>query len=182
MTWTIEIPHRTRRDTIADLGSHARALASADDRAVIRQLALVAGECGMLQVGEVIDTVKDLDAGQRRVALDTLRRKAGLPAIAEVEHARAIKEMSMHVAGPDPRSPEQCPAEGCREFPRNPTTWGPGESGLRRWWCPAQVHLAEPGDLDPAPCGMRLAPGGGLEPVPGDGIIRPLSTGAGWGP
>jgi len=42
MTWTLDIPHRSRQDSIADLGSNARALRSPDDRAVIRQLALVA--------------------------------------------------------------------------------------------------------------------------------------------
>jgi hypothetical protein len=183
MTWSLQIPHRSRADSIADLGSNARALKS-DDRAVVRTLALLAGSCGMRTVGEVLDVLKDLEHDQRRIALDRLRTKSGLATATAVDTERRIKETRMHtVGGSDPPQVVPCAADGCQAVPLHPVTWLPVVLDVKRWYCDAHADLAEPGDDDPKPPGMRLAPGGGLEEIPrADGITRALSTGAGWGP
>ena len=165
-TWTIQLPHCSRSDTPADLGANAHALKSPEDRARTRQLALIAAECGVQDVGEIIDGLESLDANGRRTSYDTLCTKAGLATTAEIEHRATLKEMQVHVAS-EPRPVPTCAAEGCEAIPIHPVTWMPVDPGVKRWWCPShELHLAEPGDFGPPPSGMRFNKCGGMEEIP----------------
>jgi hypothetical protein len=43
--------------------------------------------------------------------------------------------------------------------------WSPN---VRKWWCPAHEHLAEPGDLEPRRFEVKLSPIG--VPIPADPV------------
>jgi hypothetical protein len=157
------------------LGANARSLAP-EDRAVTRELALIAAECGIKTVGEIAEALDALTPDQRRATIDTLRRKAGLDTATELDRRRALAEM--RVVSLDTGSMEPCAVEGCEAVPRHPTSWTPISVNCRRWHCSGHRHLAAPGDMDPAP-EYQLAAGGGIEAIPQS---PPCPTGAGWRP
>jgi hypothetical protein len=59
-----------------------------------------------------------------------------------------------------------CPAEDCDAVPIRPGVGVFYTPNVRRWWCPAHEHLAEPGDLEPRGSGIVYSPAG--VPIPYD--------------
>jgi hypothetical protein len=94
--WQLQIPFRSRSDTLADVAEAARELPQGESRDVARQIALGALVDGTAtSAGELLDQIEKATPEQRRKMLDDARVKAGLPTTATVEAHRRV-EMASH--------------------------------------------------------------------------------------
>jgi hypothetical protein len=89
--WSLQIPYRSRDDSLADVADAARELPQGESRDVARQVALGALVDGTAaSAGELLDQIERATPEQRRELLDAARTKAGLPTTGSVEaHRRA---------------------------------------------------------------------------------------------
>ncbi len=89
MTWSISIPHRSRRDSLVDVAALVRHVPGQDeDRNALRQLVIQAQVDSVASsAGELIDHLESLTPGQRRAMLDAARAACGLQSI-EMADAR----------------------------------------------------------------------------------------------
>lgn len=87
--WAIQIPFRSRSDSLADVAEAARALPAGEERDIARQLALGALIDGTAaSASGLLDHIEKLGPAQRRLLLDQARVAAGLEPTATVD-ARA---------------------------------------------------------------------------------------------
>jgi hypothetical protein len=94
--WRIQIPYRSRSDTLADVAEAASELPQGESRDIARQVALGALLDGTAaSAGELIDQIEQATPEQRRKMLDDARVKAGFPTTATVEAHRQV-EMASH--------------------------------------------------------------------------------------
>ena len=87
MSWTIEIPHRSRDESLVDTAANVRHL-PADDRGVMREIVLGARLDGLRTAGELLDHVAGLEPHERRAMLDRARADCGLASTSEVDARR----------------------------------------------------------------------------------------------
>jgi hypothetical protein len=172
VTWTIRIPGRhsdpLNEKSVFDLSN---AIDDPDERAVARALLLAAWTSGAKTVGTVVRGVERLNQSDRRRLLDVLRRDAGLADTktveAEREFARANKAGAV-IAGQ--HSPWQIchgvnsDGGNCNAIPMS-HLGVPEPTPVRRWFCPAHRHLAQPGDMEERGSGTRISASGALVPV-----------------
>jgi hypothetical protein len=86
MTWTIQLPYRTKDAPVVEIAECARGLEDRSDRAVVRQLALLlAIDHNCATVGDALDLLDKSAPAERRGLLDSARTRAGLPDTADVE-------------------------------------------------------------------------------------------------
>ena len=169
--WQVQIPHRSRRDSLVDVAALARHVPGQDeDRNALRQLVIQAQVDGVAtSAGELIDHLESLEPTQRRLLLDRARKDCGLPTTREVDERRQFdtaNAAAREIASRE--SPYQtCHGPHCRVAPVN------AEGALvpvhvKRWFCAEHRHLAAPGDMEPRPSRLRIMPGGAIveaEPV-----------------
>jgi hypothetical protein len=162
VSWTISIPHRDRAESLVDVAGHTRVLGQ--DGPVIRELVISARLDGIAATaGQLMDHLEGLEPHERRAMLNAARKECGLPTLEEVEAARPQPLQVRRVSSaPFPG----CAATGCHAAPVRADTGGFYHPRVRKWWCPAHEHLAEPGDLEPPGSGIKLSPAG--VPIPDD--------------
>ena len=102
--WQIQIPHRSRSDSLTDVAEASRELPTDEERAVVRQLVLgeiVGGSA--TTVGDLHERIEKAAPEQRREMLDDARVKAGLPttgdvvidAVKRADGVREIRELDV---------------------------------------------------------------------------------------
>jgi hypothetical protein len=164
--WQIRIAHRSRDDSILDVADASRHL-QGEDRQIARQLVLDAVIDGLSTAGELLDRLETADPASRRALLDRVRQDVGLRTTGEVEDQRRYDAASL--AGrmrARANSPYQlCHAPDCNAAPRDELTGAPAITDARKWWCPAHLDQAGPGDMEPRGSGIRISESGALVPV-----------------
>jgi hypothetical protein len=166
MSWEIRLPHRNVDAPVAEIAECARVLPEAE-RDVTRQLVLLLTvDHHADTVGDALDVVEAADPAARRALLDRARQRAGLPTTDEVDGHERFEAAShaARVAGAATSGWQLCHAPDCNAIPLN-ELGVPVATDVRRWFCTAHEHLAQPGDLEPRGSGVRLAPSGALVPV-----------------
>jgi hypothetical protein len=160
--WEIRIPYRTRSDSLVDVATEARA-PDPDDREVVRQLVLDAAGAGMRKVGELLDDLEHFSPAERRVLLDQARRRAGLATTGEAEEDARFERANQaaRIQASLNSAWQVCNAADCTAIPMN-ELGVPVETSVRKWFCPAHVHLAAEGDMEPRSSGIRIAESGAL--------------------
>jgi hypothetical protein len=158
---TISIPFQSRDESLALTASHARHLATDDDRAVARQVVFAGMQRGLRSAGELLDELAEASPGERRAMLDDARRECGLEPIADVAtRERAATASFTRTTGG--MGLQACHADGCAAIPTTESgAWR--HVNVRRWWCPEHVDRAQPGDMDPQPP-FRYSPSGAIVP------------------
>jgi len=161
--WTIQVPYRSRDESLIDVASHVRHQPGQDDdRAVMRPLVISAHIDGVATTaGELIDHIDGLEPSQRRALLDRARTEAGLKPTADVDAERRAAATFRSGGG---FTVQRCAIADCVNMPTN----GLGaivEIDAQRWHCPAHEHLAEPGDMEPHGSGLRYSENGVLVPI-----------------
>ena len=168
MTWSISIPHRSRRDSLVDVAALVRHVAGQDeDRNVLRQLVIQAQVDGVASsAGELIDHLASLEPSERRLLLDQAREACGLPTTREVAEQRQFEIANAAAqAVASQESPYQtCHAPHCAVAPVTP------EGALApvyvaKWFCQAHRDQASEADMQPRPSRWRLKPGGAIVEV-----------------
>jgi hypothetical protein len=149
---TLNIPYRSRDDSLADVGAAAHVLPQ-DERRVVRELVADAvGTPGVSTAGDLLNWFEEATPEQRRATVDRARTAAGLETVTEVERQRKAQG-AKHSVGQQRDSAglafQSCAVDKCSATPINPTTGGPVAVAARRWHCAEHEHLAEPGDLEP---------------------------------
>jgi hypothetical protein len=89
MSWSLQIPIRTPHDSIGALGFNAAALPSAEDRAIVRELAATATMAGMRTADDLTWALQSMTRSQRRRVLDRLRERCGLKSASDLDRALA---------------------------------------------------------------------------------------------
>ncbi len=166
MNWRIDIPYRSRSDSLNDVVMAARALPD-EDCAVVRQLVLDEITGGQATTaGEMLDKLEAASPAERREMLDRARVKAGLPTTEQVDGRRKVEAASAAArAQGAAQSPWQlCHAESCNATPMN-HLGAPIPVDVKRWFCPAHRDQAAEGDMAPRGSGLRIAPSGAIVPV-----------------
>jgi hypothetical protein len=159
MTWQISVPYRFPDESLVDVASHCRTL-EGDERDVARTIVLEAAVDGLRTAGELIDRLEALEPHERRAMLDHARAEVGLEPTAAVDARRYQPPLAIRSSGG--ASFPTC--AGCDTAPtRHGIFYRPD---VRRWWCPAHEHEAQPGDLEPIGSGIKLSPAG--VPIPDD--------------
>jgi hypothetical protein len=165
----IRIPFRGEDDLIVDVVDAARETMDGEELQVTEAVAFDAMARGTTTARVLLEELESPE--NRRAIVDRARQKAGLPSLEALEEARAITL----AARDDPprlqqgpprdgrgRAMQECAAEGCTRISLD-DHGNPGPVAAKRFFCPAHVDQAEPGDLEPLPSmPMRFAPGGGL--------------------
>jgi hypothetical protein len=130
MTWTIQIPHRSRDESLTAVGGHVRVLPG-DDREVARQVVLGAYADGLATAGDLLDRLRTMTAAERRATLDKARGELGLESTDVIDTRRS--RTNPLVLGPAPLTPTTelvpLPGGGYAERPLNPSRWTIGPSG-----------------------------------------------------
>jgi hypothetical protein len=93
--WAIRLPTRGPRDSPVVVGDLARHLKDPDDRAVTRELALLAAQVGVRYAEDMAIVFSRMTGEQRRHAINLARTRAGLKTLDEVEaaeRAAALRE------------------------------------------------------------------------------------------
>jgi hypothetical protein len=96
MTWKIQIPHRSREDSLTDVADACREL-PADEAAVARELVLGCIVDGSAKsAGDLIDLLEKASPDTRRRLLDQAREKAGLKSASRIdfEQSHALVQQS----------------------------------------------------------------------------------------
>jgi hypothetical protein len=94
VTWSIQIPFRSRSDSLSSVAEAAHVL-PADEARVVRAIVLdeiVGGTA--TTAGELLDKLKQASPGERRELLDAARVNAGLPETETVEARRKVEAAS----------------------------------------------------------------------------------------
>lgn len=150
MSWSIDVPHRGRDQTVIDALFDVRYVEDPESRAVTRALLEEAAESGTRSIGEFLDRIDRLDDAGRRRLLDEGRAACGLESTADVA-ARGEFERAQDAAR---RRAAQRPIPACAICGARPT--GPGGMPqevppARRWHCPDHVAQAQSGDMEAPP-------------------------------
>ena len=166
MSWKISLPYRDRSDRFDPndiAGDIAEAISDPEERAVTRALALeLALEPRIETMGDALDAIENADPATRRALLDRAREGAGLLSTERTEQRRAY-DLANPQSSTGARSEFPiCAAPECRSFPVN-EVGAHARTHVRRWWCAAHEHLAQPGDLEPRTSGIRYTRTGSLE-------------------
>jgi hypothetical protein len=159
VNFTIQIPHRSRDESLVDVAGYTRVLGQ--DGPAIRELVIAARLDGAAaSAGELIDHLDGLEPYERRQLLDKARASVGLPSTAEVE---AAQPKPLQVRTVNGGSFPSCPAPECNAAPmRNGVFFAPD---VRKWWCPNHEDQAQPGDLEPRGSGLAYSPSGSIVEV-----------------
>lgn len=164
MDWSISIPHRRRDESVVDVMSHCRHLPRPDDARVVRQIVFgLRLDRGLTSAGAVLDHIEALTPAERRVLIDQARSALGLQSIEMIDAGERIRQTSR------PSALTMCRAPGCTNVPI-------AEGGVlstprvKRWFCPAHIDQAEPGDMQPRGFGVRYSENGVI--VPDDPVDR----------
>ena len=162
MTWSISIPHRSRRDSLVDVAALVRHVPGQDeDRNALRQLVIQAQVDGVASsAGELIDHIGALEPAERRAMLDNARRECGLPSTAEAEERQRFEAANAIAQRHALEALQTCHAPNCRTMP----TYDDGSLRPvreRRWFCPEHAHLATELDTQPRLV-LRRQPSGGF--------------------
>ena len=99
MSWTIDIPYRSRDDKLVDVAFAGRALPDPESRAVLRELVLEAAIAGDKTAGDLFDRLGRTEPADRRRLLDRLRERVGLPSTSDVEAARRFEAANRALIG-----------------------------------------------------------------------------------
>src|SRR5262245_15048798 len=99
MTWTLDIPYRSRDDELIDVDVAGRALPDPEARLVLRELVLAAAIAGDRTAGDLIDRLERSAPGDRRRLLDRLRERVGLPSTGDVEATRRFEAANRALIG-----------------------------------------------------------------------------------
>jgi hypothetical protein len=91
VSWTIDVPYRTRDDGLVDVAFAGRALPDPESRAVLRELVLEATVAGDRTAGDLFDRLAKITPAERRHLLDRMRERAGLESTADVEATRKFE-------------------------------------------------------------------------------------------
>jgi hypothetical protein len=150
VTWELHVPHRSRCDSLVEVGGFARQLEGEDGPAA-RELAMhAATEFGMKTAGELLDYLESSSPAERRELLDRARTRAGLKdtkSVDEIRRAQAASDAARARGNP---MLQTCHAPGCDAVPLTAIgSWA--ETRARCWFCPTHAHLAQPGDLEDRP-------------------------------
>ncbi|MEK6251851.1 MAG: hypothetical protein AABM43_07890 [Actinomycetota bacterium] len=158
--WTLQIPHRSRSDSITAAMSAAHALPP-EERAVARNvLTELATEHGCRSAADALDMIEGASPEARRELLDRARVEAGLPTTEVADSQAEYEARQKTIAAPTGpmRGPNGyleapiCAAKDCMTAPQKRTK-------ARRWWCPAH-RAGHEEDLEPY-TGPKLAYGPG---------------------
>jgi hypothetical protein len=95
--------------------------------------------------------------------LDGARRRSGLALTAEVEfqERHEVDQRNAQVTAGATSGWQLCRAADCNVSPVN-SAGAPVPTPARRWFCPAHVDQAQPGDLDERPFPLRRSLSGAL--------------------
>jgi hypothetical protein len=160
--WAIQVPHRSRDESLVDVAGHARHLETDEDRQVCRQLVISARLDGVATTaGELLDHLDGLDPHERRTLVDRARAECGLASTEEVDSDRRADAMFRPGKG---FAVQRCAIADCTNMPTN----GLGaivEVDARRWHCSVHEHLAGPEDMQPHGSGLRYTEGGVMVPI-----------------
>ena len=104
MSWQIRIPLRARSDDLSDLARNARTLESAEDRALVHELATVGVLCGFRRAEELVWGLQEMSEGERRKAFNALRRRVGLPTAETAEAHSEFEQANRVVLVQGPRT------------------------------------------------------------------------------
>lgn len=121
--WTIQIPFRSRSDSLSDV-ANARLLPGTDeDRETVLNLVLQARLDGLATAGDLLNRLDAMAPGQRRQLLDRARAEAGLESTGEAD---ARKQREVHAPPGNPGC--KCAMPMAARSSRPPTT-----ASSRRW-------------------------------------------------
>jgi hypothetical protein len=163
--WQFHVPYRSRDETPREAltGNAVAAIADPEERRVAAQILLDSvADPNVRTVGDLLDRVEAATPDQRRAMLDGARRRAGLATTGRIEAMEAFEAASSRSSAGARSEYPICAAPECRSFPVN-DIGAHARTNVRRWWCAAHKHLAEPGDMEPRTSGVRYSSSGALE-------------------
>lgn len=170
--WALNLPIRTRFDTLADLSSNVleaerAGSLSSDDAAVAHELVIVAAQSGMQSAQHIEMVLEDMTPDVRRWALDRIRERAGLKTTSQADAIAAAEAATRAAQLRAPAPIPVCAANGCQAIPIDAATGAPTPVNANRWHCPEHADQAQPGDMEPRPrVTMRFTASGAYEPGP----------------
>jgi hypothetical protein len=162
--WQIRLPIGDPDQLLVDAIRELPRVLDGDEQEMTFDLLATAKMAGFQTVGDLHASIDGFDGATRLLLLNALRRRAGLPSTKAVDDRKrleAVNHAARVRAGQD-SAWQICHADGCSEIPISPVTGIPTTTEAKRWFCAQHRALAEPGDLDPRPSGLRIAPGGAL--------------------
>jgi hypothetical protein len=160
VTWALRIPYQHRDESLIDTASHARHLPAGDDRDIARQIIFKAMERGARTAADLLDELAAMEPGERRALMDQARVAVGLPDTDTIEARQRVHGINRVELV---QGLQRCHAPDCDAVPTTPAgSWA--LVNVARWHCPAHAHLAGPGDMTDAGCGVRYSEHGVLVP------------------
>src|SRR5690242_2007169 len=137
----LNIPHRNRDDSLADVGGLAGRLGDPQEAEVVRELVAQAHQAGARTAGDLLDILDRANPAQRRELVDNAREITGQPT-ATVMDERAAFAAANASRVPQPRGdvPSICAvcsavAVDAQGLPRS--------VNVRRWYCEEHRDQAE---------------------------------------